>query len=219
MITEKERVISESDAAELFKNFIAARAVEYKSLERISQNADAIRAKAMELTDSWAGVMFRLTSDDLEKIAIALGFNPTVAAKIHDEIAALDYAMVSTNSDTFSIATYHSLDVSFLALRGLTSFDHALSRFNDGNIEAVLDEHQDTFKRVMESLPTHAARMNFKPETAADVLSSLGADISADVLYRLASKYDTSSVVDLEGRRGVTVEFIRSVTLTLAATL
>ena len=61
--------------------------------------------------------------------------------------------------------------------------------------------------------------VNFKPETASAVLGSFGADISADKLYEMASKHGTSSVIDVEGRRGVSVEFIRSTTLTLATAL
>ena len=94
----------------------------------------------------------------------------------------------------------HSLDVTFMALRGLSNYDAALARFGDHNLETVLDEHQDTFRRIKAALPEHATRMNFRPETAAAVLRSFGAHVSPDVLYALASKYHTS-VVDIEGRR------------------
>jgi len=61
--------------------------------------------------------------------------------------------------------------------------------------------------------------MNFKPETASAVLASLGAKVSPELLYELCPKYGTTTVIDLEGRKGVTTEFIRCVTLTLGSTI
>ncbi|MFC3394250.1 hypothetical protein [Brenneria rubrifaciens] len=193
--------------------------VSKNELSRISENADAIRAKAMELTDSWEGVMFALPSEDLERIALALGFTPEVAENIHNEIRSLGYAKTQSMAGPASIATYHASDVSLLALRGVTDFDNALSHVNDSNLQQLLNDNQDTFQRIRNALPEHAARMNFKPETAAAVLKSLGANISPDLLYEICPKYGTSSVIDLEGRRGVTTEFIRCVTLTLGTTV
>lgn len=198
---------------------LAAPAVGIEALANIRANASAIKAKAMELTDSWGGVMFALSPDELKKIAVALGFDQTVAAKIPGAIRVLEYAHTNGSAGRTSISTYHLLDVTFLALRGLSEYDSALAGFGDHNLEMVLDANQDTFQRVKTALPEHAARMNFNPETAAAVLRSFGADVSADLLYELASKYGTTSVIDIEGRRGVTVEFIRCVTLTLASTL
>ncbi|MCM2447762.1 hypothetical protein HGO41_21630 [Rahnella sp. CG8] len=193
--------------------------VSKNELSRISENANAIRAKAMELTDSWEGVMFALPSEDLERIALALGFTPEVAENIHNEIRSLGYAKTQSMAGPASIATYHASDVSLLALRGVTDFDNALSHVNDSNLQQLLNDNQDTFQRIRNALPEHAARMNFKPETAAAVLKSLGANISPDLLYEICPKYGTSSVIDLEGRRGVTTEFIRCVTLTLGTTV
>lgn len=200
-------------------NFVGATSVEANDLKRIAKRGQEIAAKAMELTDSWAGVMFQLTPEELTRIAIALGFSQPVAEGIHQEICKLAYATKLDGRGTAAIATYHSLDVTFLALRDFASFDRALAPFDDDNVEWVLDAHQQTFQLIRASLPEHAARMNFKPETASAVLRSFGAQISADKLYELASKYETSSVIDVEGRRGVTVEFIRCTTLTLAASL
>lgn len=198
---------------------IAAPAVGIGALANISANANAIRAKAMELTDSWAGVMFALSPEELEDIAMALGFEQSVARKIHYEIRGLEYAHTTGKSISGPITTYHALDVTFMALRGFEDYDNALAYFGDHNLKDVLEANQDTFQRVKQALPEHAARMNFKPETAASVLRSFGAQVSPDLLYDLASRYDTTSVVDIEGRRGVSVEFIRCVTLTLASTL
>ncbi len=200
-------------------NFVSAPSVKPDDLKRIAQRGREISAKAMELTDAWEGVMFQLTPAELTQIATALGFNPQTAEGIHPEICALSYATTLSHAGKTAIATYHSLDVTFLALRGFANFDRALSPYSDKNIEWVLEAHQDTFRRIRKSLPEHAARMNFKPETASAVLRSFGAEVSADKLYELASKYGTSSVIDVEGRRGVSVEFIRSVTLTLATVL
>jgi hypothetical protein len=198
---------------------VAAPAVRIDALANISANAEAIKAKAMELTDSWAGVMFALSPEELEDIAVALGFEPSVARMIHREVSMLGYAHTQGKTDSGSIATYHALDVTFMALRGLTDYDNALAGFGDHNLKEVLDANRDMFRRVQDALPGHAARMNFRPETAAAVLRSFGAQVSSDLLYELASKYETTSVVDIEGRRGVSVEFIRCVTLTLASTL
>lgn len=200
-------------------NFIGATSVKPDHLKRIAQREQEIAAKAMELTDSWEGVMFQLTQEELTKIALALGFNQSTAEGIHEQIRALAYATTLDATSRAAIATYHALDVTFLALRDFANFDRALASFNDENVEGVLDSYQDKFQRIRASLPSHAARMNFKPETASAVLRAFGAEISADKLYALASKYGTSSVVDVQGRRGVTVEFIRSTTLTLAAAL
>jgi hypothetical protein len=199
--------------------FVPPPAVKIDAISNISANAEAIKAKAMELTDSWAGVMFALSAEELNNIAMALGFDSSVAGSIHREIRALEYAHIQSKFSSSSAATYHALDVTFMALRGFSDFDNALAGFGDHNIQEVLDENQEMFLRVRQSLPEHAARMNFKPETAAAVLRSFGAQVSPDLLYQLASKYDTTSVIDIEGRRGVTVEFIRCVTLTLASTL
>jgi hypothetical protein len=200
-------------------SFVAASAVGIDAVGNIRANAPAIRAKAMELTDAWAGVMFALSAEELETIAVALGFGHSVAEKIYSEIRALEYAHMQGIAGSASIATYHSLDVTFMALRGLTSYDDALASFGDHNLQVVLDAHQETFQRIRQALPEHAARMNFRPETAAAVLAAFGANVSPDLLYALAPKYGTTSVVDIEGRRGVTVEFIRCVSLTLASTL
>ncbi|MGS0627822.1 MULTISPECIES: hypothetical protein [Photorhabdus] len=200
-------------------HIISSAMVSQNELCRISNNADAIRAKAMELTDSWEGVMFALSAEELENIALALEFSPDIADKIHNELKTLQYAKIQSQVGPSFIATYHVLDVSLLALRGVTDFDNALSHVNDFNLQSFLNENQYTFQKIRAALPGHAARMNFKPETAAAVLKALGANISPDLLYELCPKYGTSSVIDLEGRRGVTTEFIRSVTLTLGMTL
>jgi hypothetical protein len=202
-----------------FSVCISASSVRRDELPRIRANAKALRAKAMQLTDAWEGVMFALSSKELENVAVALGFDEGVAKEIHREVQALGYAQSQGHAGAASLATYHALDVTFLALRGATDFDNALGGFGDHNLQAVLDAHRDVFKRIRDALPEHASRMNFKPETAAAVLKSLGANVTADLLYELAPKYGTPTVVDVEGRRGVSVQFIRCVTLTLASSL
>jgi hypothetical protein len=201
------------------KSFVAASAVGIEAIGNIRANAAAIRTKAMELTDAWAGVMFALSPQELETIAVALGFGQSVAENIYSEVRTLEYAHTQGMTGTASVATWHALDVTFMALRGFTNYDEALASFDDHNLQAVLDAHQETFQRVRQALPEHAARMNFRPETAAAVLAAFGAKVSPDMLYALAPKYGTKSVVDVEGRRGVPVEFVRCVTLTLASTL
>jgi hypothetical protein len=76
------------------KNFVGASAVGIDAIGNIRANAAAIRAKAMELTDAWAGVMFALSSEELETIAVALGFGQSVAEKIYSEARTLEYAHV-----------------------------------------------------------------------------------------------------------------------------
>jgi hypothetical protein len=202
-----------------FTSFVSASAVSCDELPRIRANADALKAKAMQLTDAWEGVMFALSPKELENIAVALGFDETVAKQIHKEVQALGYAKTQGSAGAASLATYHIMDAAFLALRGCTEFSTALGSFGDHNLQSVLDSNRDVFERVRKALPDHASRMNFKPETAAAVLRSFGANVSADLLYELAPKYGTPTVVDLEGRRGVSAQFIRCVTLTLAASL
>lgn len=209
-------VTSQSSAS---SNIINAAIVSQNELSRISVNAAAIRAKAMELTDSWEGVMFALPAEDLENMALALDFIPDVAEKIHNEIRALGYAKTQSLTGPVSIATYHASDVSLLALRGVTDFDNALSHVNDSNLQQLLNDNQETFQRIRDALPEHSARMNFKPETASAVLAALGATVSPELLYEICPKYGTTTVIDLEGRKGVTTEFIRCVTLTLGSTV
>ncbi|MEQ1976930.1 hypothetical protein [Xenorhabdus sp. SGI240] len=200
-------------------HIIDAAMVSQNELCRISDNADALRSKAMELTDSWEGVMFALTHEEIENIALAVGFIPEVASKIHHEIKSLSYAKIQSNTGSDSLATKHNMDISLLALRGVTDFDRALSHVNDSNLEEILDENQEIFQKIRNALPTYEARMNFRPETASAVLKSLGAEISPELLYKICPKYHTTSVIDLENRKGVSTEFIRCVTLTLGTTV
>ncbi|WP_340609281.1 hypothetical protein [Xenorhabdus bharatensis] len=200
-------------------HIINAEMVSLHDLHRLQGNADALRAKAMELTDSWEGVMFAMLPEYLEKIALTLGFVPEVASKIHHEIKSLNYAKIQSQAGSESLATEHNMDVSFLALRGVTDFDHVLSHVNDSNLEKILDENQEIFQKIRHALPEHKALMNFSPETASAVLKSLGAEISPELLYRLCPKYHTTSVIDLENRKGVSTAFIRCVTLTLGTTV
>lgn len=201
-------------------NFVRPPAVIESDIRLIEENASVISKKAMELTDSWAGVMFVLSQEVVENVATAVGFDISVAKNIHKEIKKLRYATTESQA-TFNepLATWHAIDATLLVLRGATNLDHALSDFSNENIQSILDAHQDVFQRIREALPGYTAQMNFNPETASAVLRSFGADISSDMLYALSSKYGTTSCVDLEGRRGVSSDFIRCVTLTLAYAL
>ncbi|PHM38473.1 hypothetical protein [Xenorhabdus innexi] len=208
-----------TDQTSTLPHIMTAAMVKQSDLRRISDNADALRAKAMELTDSWEGVMFALPPEYIEKIALTLGFIPEVASQIHHEIKSLNYATIQSQAGSESLATEHNMDASFLALRGVTDFDHALSHVNDANVEKILDENQDIFQKIRHALPDYKALMNFRPETASAILKSLGADISPELLYKICPKYQTTSVVDLENRKGVSTAFIRCVTLTLGTTV
>jgi hypothetical protein len=203
------------------KNFKIPAQVVHADIARMRDNAGNLKKKAMQLTDSWEGVMFSLTKEIIECVALAVGFEPVVAENIHSEITALNYAKSSSKSaQGISMATWHSADASMLTLRGIKDLDTAFSAYNDGNLMAVLDANQDTFQRIISALPDYAAQMNFKPETAANVLKAFGADVSADLLYEIAVKYNgATSCIDIEGRRGINVAFIRAMTLTLVATL
>ncbi|AOM41789.1 hypothetical protein [Xenorhabdus hominickii] len=208
-----------TDQTSTSPHIIDASMVSQNELCRISENADAIRAKGMELTDSWEGVMFALSNEEIENIALSLDFIPEVASKIHHEIKSLAYAKIQSQTGSESLATKHTMDISLLALRGVTDFDNALSHVNDNNLEKILDENRETFQKIRNAIPSYEARMNFKPETASAVLKSLGADISPELLYEICPKYNMTSVIDLENRRGVSTEFIRCVTLTLGTTV
>ncbi|MDC9593124.1 hypothetical protein [Xenorhabdus sp. IM139775] len=201
------------------RHIIDAEMVSQNELRRISDNADAIRAKGMELTDSWEGVMFALLPEKMENVALILGFIPEVSSKIHHEIKSLAYAKIQSLKGSESLATMHNMDISLLALRGVTDFDHALSHVNDTNLEAILDDNQDIFQKIRTAFSSYETQMNFRPETASAVLKSLGANISPELLYKICTKYHTTSVIDLENRKGVSTEFIRCVTLTLGTTI
>lgn len=163
--------------------------------------------------------MFKLRPEVVNRVAIAVGFAPEVAEGIHDEIVGLNYAKVESNAAPYSMATWHSADATFLTLCGLENLDNAFAAYSDENLLEVLDANQDVFQRILKALPDYAHEMNFLPETCAKVLQAFGSTVSADLLYNVASKYGTSSCIDLEGRRGVNAAFIRSVTLTLVSTL
>ncbi|CCW29374.1 conserved hypothetical protein [Xenorhabdus nematophila F1] len=135
------------------RHIIDAEMVSQNELRRISDNADALRTKAMELTDSWEGVMFALLPEEMENIALALGFSPEVSGKIHHEIKSLNYAKIQSLKGSESLATKHNMDISLLALRGVTDFDHALSHVNDTNLEEILDDNQEIFQKIRNAKP------------------------------------------------------------------
>ena len=78
---------------------------------------------------------------------------------------------------------------------------------------------KDLFETLMNVMPDYTQRLMFSPEVAATVMSTLGANVSADTIYDLAWRYGGQVTKDLDGRRGVSTQFIRSLTLTIAARL
>jgi len=83
---------------EINVNLARPPAVIESDIRLIQENASAISKKAMELTDSWAGVMFVLSQEVVERVATAVGFDISVAKNIHKEIQKLQYASTESKA-------------------------------------------------------------------------------------------------------------------------
>jgi hypothetical protein len=108
------------------------------------------------------------------------------------------------------------MDAAVMTLRGATRVG-APTGIDDRNIEDFLETHRPLFDMVMTVMPHYTSRLMFSPEVAATVMASLGIGLSADKIYQLGASYGRQVTLDIEGRRGVSTQFIRALSLTVAA--
>ena len=209
------------------KNFEIGR----DGLARIEKHADVIRAKAMELTDTWGGAMFIVDPHDARQVFLELGFNEQVAACVYDIVRGLKYvkhlqrAEKPANSGALKLAdeqsefTWHGPDATCLVMRGFDNPSIAFCGVNDLTVRLHLDQHAALFQRVLGVLPSYAHQLMFSTQIGCGVLRAFGADISDDCLFDIALDYGGHRTTDLQGRRGVPTAFVRALTLTLSGTV
>lgn len=194
--------------------------VDAECLSYLRDEADGLGKKAMELTDSWGQAMFILDRETVERLFSVIGFSEDVVSGVYDGVCDIAYVEHNVSGEPARAEfTYHALDAACLVLRGFTDLGAALVEVDDGNAEKLIAEERALFGRLMDSLPGYCRNLMFSPEVAARVVTSLGGNVSADKLYELAWKFGGQSTKDLEGRRGVSTQFIRAFTLTLSATV
>jgi hypothetical protein len=189
-------------------------------LGRIDQYADAIRAKAMELTDTWGGAMFIVDPEDSARLFKALGFQDDVAAAVYERVYGLHYVdHVHAGGDASSEFTWHGPDVTTLVLRGFDDPGTAFSSINDATARDFLLANRAKFERVLAAIPAYASKLMFSTKIGCGVLRAFGAQLSEESLFDLALEFGRHRTTDLEGRRGVPTAFVRAFTLTMSSTL
>lgn len=163
-----------------------------EGLRRIEEGAQAIRAKALELTDTWGGAMFIMEPERCRKLFQALGFATDVAAEVYQRAYELHYVKhIHASGDSTSAFTWHGPDATILVLRGFEEPGNAFAAVTDETAESYLQSGHALFNEIMRVLPE----------------------------YALALKYGGQHTQDLEGRRGVSTQFVRAFTLMLSATI
>ena len=191
--------------------------VDLDALDRLQVHAGSISAKAMELTDSWGQAMFILDPETVERVFGALGFSTPVATDVYEAVRSLEYVRRDeVGADSRSEFTWHIVDAAVMTLRGSTNVGAPVG-IDDANIDRFLQANVVLFEKVMAVMPEYTSRLMFSPEVGATVMASLGIDLSADKFYELAATYGRQVTLDREGRRGISTQFIRSLSLTIAA--
>jgi hypothetical protein len=188
--------------------------VNREGLQRLQENSQDLTSKAMELTDSWGQAMFIMDKHLVERIFSTLGFSSIICSEVYESLRSLAYVRTQ---DKKPVVTWHILDAACLTLRGVVDLGSALSDVNDNNIENFLDDNIDIFDILMNVMPEYTRNLMFSPEVASVVVATLGGNLSSYKIYDLAAKYGHQATKDLEGRRGVSTQFIRSLTLTISA--
>lgn len=191
-----------------------------EGLRRIEEGAQAIRAKALELTDTWGGAMFIMEPERCRKLFQALGFATDVAAEVYQRAYELHYVKhIHASGDSTSAFTWHGPDATILVLRGFEEPGNAFAAVTDETAESYLQSGHALFNEIMRVLPEYASTLMFSTEVGCNVLGAFGASISEGKLFELALKYGGQHTQDLEGRRGVSTQFVRAFTLMLSATI
>jgi hypothetical protein len=196
-----------------------AEGVTVEDFDKLATHGHDVASKAMELTDAW-GAMFVIDRQTLHDVCTTLGFREDVSTTLYDKGVALsDVQERGYDGVERSVFTWHKPDAALLTLRGAVDLGVAMADVTDESLDRLISENLDLFNKVMTVLPEYTHHHMFSPKVASNVLGVFGARVSPATMYRLAPKYGTCVSVDLEGRQGVSTQFIRSVTLTLSARL
>jgi len=192
--------------------------VSLNGLDRLRANSEDLVGKAMELTDSWGQAMFIMDPPLVEKLFSTLGFSRAVSAKVYDAVRSLSYVQHEVQGATTQPeVTWHAMDATCMTLRGAVGLGSAMAGIDDGNVEEFLEDNRALFEKLMDTIPDYTRNLMFSPEVAATVVATLGGKVSADKIYEMGSMYGRQVTLDLEGRRGVSTQFIRALTLTISA--
>lgn len=200
--------------------FASPSQVRVEDLARLDTHAKDLMATAMKLTDSWGQAMFIMDGAYVAKLFSVLGFSKDVSDAVYEHIRKLGYVnhKIADKGARYEF-TWHITDAACLTLRGAAGLGQAMSSVTDANIEKTLLASKAMFDGLMEVMPDYSRNLMFSPEVAAVVMSTLGAKVSADKIYDLAWRYGGQTTLDLDGRRGVATQFIRSLTLAISSTI
>jgi len=172
----------------------------------------------MELTDHWGGAMFIIDRDLVLSVFSAVGFSEEVASAAYDAVRSLGYVEHrQPGQGPKSEFTWHGADGAVMILRGIVDLESAMSGVDDNSVEDRLRANLDIFHKLMDRMPSFTANLMFSVEIASGVLGAFGARVSPDLLFDLAYRFGGRTTQDLEGRRGVSTQYLRSLSLTLSA--
>lgn len=192
--------------------------VDVRGLARLDTCAQDVMAKAMRLTDAWGQAMFILDGPYVEKLFSVLGFPTEVCARVFEKVRGLAYVSHKQQGKTDQAEfTWHITDAACLTLRGAVGLDRVMASVTDKTVESFITNNIELFTALMNVMPEYASRLMFSPEVASTVMATLGANVSANVIYDLAWRYGKQVTRDLDGRRGVSTQFIRALTLVISA--
>lgn len=189
-------------------------------LKRLNTYARGLKSVAMELTDAWGAAMFIMDPQLVEDVFFAVGFSKAVSSAVFESVRALSYVQhKQQGAPPQSEFTWHGADGTVLTLRGCKDLRSAMVAVDDDTVEAYLVANRALFDKIMGTVPEYTRHLMFSPEVAERVLATFGAKVTADRIYDLAWRYGGQVTEDLEGRRGVSTQFVRSLTLVLSAKL
>jgi hypothetical protein len=194
--------------------------VRIEDLARLDTHAKDVMAIAMKLTDSWGQAMFIMDGTYVAKLFSVLGFSKDVSDAVYEHVRKLGYVnhKIAGEEPRYEF-TWHITDAACMTLRGAVGLGQAMSSVTDANIEQTLLASKGMFDALMDAMPDYSRNLMFSPEVAAVVMGTLGASVSADKIYDLAWRYGGQTTRDLDGRRGVSTQFVRSLTLAISSTI
>ncbi len=194
--------------------------VQGSDLARLIRRGNNITSVAMELTDSWGGAMFLLDPEFVSTVFAELGFTTAVADSVYETLQEIPYVEHRRVDElTIEPVTWHKMDATCLALRGAGELRSAMSSVDNKKLAELLASHRELFDRLMQIMPDFTSKLMFAPEVGERVLGTFGSKVTADGLYDLSWEYAGQITRDLEGRRGIPTQFIRSASLIISSQL
>lgn len=190
--------------------------VNINALNNLKENADQLNSTAMQLTDAWGSVMFVLDPKTVKKTFETIGFNSEVSESIYETVKSI-YAVSKSDDQNSKVVTWHGTPATIMLLKGIKNIKESLSDINDSNLEEHLSQNETLLNSLIELQNESYGTLLFSPKIASDVISVFGAKVSPEKIYQLAIKYGALSTSDVEGRKGISSKFIRSMTHILAA--